>query len=365
MLDPTQSRKRQQRLTDALRDRGVDAVVVGLPHHVYYLCAHLPHWLHYAGFVLLKNGRSWLTAANKRVENGAIDEPQFYEARWLATLRQEQPQVIAEQIVSFLKASGVRRIGIDTSAVTARLALDRDFDTQLIDPVLWQLRRRKDFDELALLGKAADCAEEMFARAREIITPGVQEIDVFTELHSVAVKTAGEPLSAQLGNDYVCGGGGGPPRPGRAAQAGELYIIDVGPAYRGYFADACRTFSVGRAPTQRQRDACDAIQSCFPIIEQLAKPGARGCDLYEAVITHLKNIAGRAFTHHLGHGIGLEPHEFPHLNPKWDDVLIEGEIFAAEPAIYGPDLGGGIRIENNYLVTATGVTPLLNAPMDF
>jgi Xaa-Pro aminopeptidase len=71
----------------------------------------------------------------------------------------------------------------------------------------------------------------------------------------------------------------------------------------------------------------------------------------------------RGLVHHLGHGFGLQPHEFPHLNPKWDDVLLEGEVFAAEPGVYGEDLNWGVRIENNYLVTRAGVQNLLNSPM--
>ena len=78
-------------------------------------------------------------------------------------------------------------------------------------------------------------------------------------------------------------------------------------------------------------------------------------EIYDAVAAHLSNHPGAKFPHHLGHGIGLQPHEYPHLNPKWDDVLLEGEVFAAEPGLYGPELAGGIRVENNYLVTATGV----------
>jgi len=363
MLDPVQSRLRQRRLLDALRDQDLDAVVLGLPHHVYYLSAHLPNWLHSSGFVLLKDGRSWLCAANEPVANAAVDEPVSYEAQWMATLRQEQPAVVADQIIAFLKSNGAHRIGIDASAVTATVAGSRELEVQGIDAALWQIRRRKDADELSLLQAAIRCTEVMYERARQMIQPGVEELDVFNELHAAAVKTAGEPLSAQLGNDFTCGGGGGPPRANRPVQAGELYILDLGPAFRGYFADNCRTFSVDRQPTAQQREACEHVESCFALIEQMARPGVRGRAIYEVVIDHLQKRAGRVFDHHLGHGIGLQPHEYPHLSPRWDDVLLEGEVFAAEPGLYGDDLRGGIRIENNYLVTSTGVKLLLNAPM--
>jgi Xaa-Pro aminopeptidase len=64
-------------------------------------------------------------------------------------------------------------------------------------------------------------------------------------------------------------------------------------------------------------------------------------EIYDAVIKHLTQRAGRAFTHHLGHGIGLWPHEYPHLNSNWDDVLMESEVFAAEPGCMGRSCAGG------------------------
>ena len=68
--------------------------------------------------------------------------------------------------------------------------------------------------------------------------------------------------------------------------------------------------------------------------------------------------------HHLGHGVGLQPHEYPHLNPKWDDVLMEGEIFTAEPGQYSDELKAGIRLENDYLVTKDGVESLFKFPLE-
>ncbi len=107
-----------------------------------------------------------------------------------------------------------------------------------------------------------------------------------------------------------------------------------------------------------------AINGVFPIIKRMAKPGARCREIYSAVDAHLVKEFGSALSHHLGHGVGLQPHEFPHLNLNWDDVLMEGEIFTAEPGLYGPQLNGGIRLENQYLVTKDGVENLLNIPLE-
>src|SRR5207302_132784 len=122
---------------------------------------------------------------------------------------QEQPAVVAAMAIEHLKSHGAKRIGIDSSQVTANVALSRDFEFDSIEPSLWQMRRRKDADELALMQKAIACSEAMYSRARQIIEPGIPEIQVFNELHAIGTETAGERFSAILGNDFVCGKGGG------------------------------------------------------------------------------------------------------------------------------------------------------------
>jgi Xaa-Pro aminopeptidase len=364
MLDSSLSRQRQQRLLDVMQQRQLGAAVIGLPHHVYYLTAHLPGWQHQAALVLTSDGQAWLATANQPNKNAAADEVVAYEANWMGTLRQEQPHVVAGMVLELLKSRGARRIGIDASPVTSQVAMAFEGECEAVDPALWQLRRKKDPDELALMKRAIACTEAMYRRARQIIEPGVPELTVFAELNAAAVKAAGEPLTALLGNDYASGVGGGPARGNKAADAGQIYVLDLGPAVRGYFSDNCRAFAVNREPTDAQLKAWRAITGVFPIVERMAKPGVRCRDIFDAVSKHLQTAYGKPMPHHLGHGVGLQPHEYPHLNPKWDDTLIEGEVFTAEPGLYGPEINGGIRIENQYLVTGDGVVNLTPFPME-
>jgi Xaa-Pro aminopeptidase len=365
MLDPKFSRARQRRLLAVMQQRRLDAVVVGLPHHVYYFGAVLPHWLQSGAFVLLADGRAWLTTGNAPAENAAVDEAVSFEASWMSTLRQEQPAVVAGQVMELLRSRGAKRVGIDASPVGAHVAImAKDCQVESIDEALWQMRRVKDADELALMEKAVVCAAVMYRRAREIIEPGITETEVFVEVQAAAIREAGEPMTALMGNDFVSGRGGGPPRKDRKAEAGEIFILDVGPCYRGYFADCCRGFAVGGKPTDAQLAAAEAIVASLKIVEARAKPGVRCRDIYEEVNDHLLKHPAARFGHHLGHGVGLQPHEFPHLNPKWDEVLMEGEVFTAEPGLYAPHLRGGLRIENEYVVTKTGVRNLLDFPME-
>ncbi|CAN5546106.1 Xaa-Pro peptidase family protein [soil metagenome] len=363
MLEISQSRARQKRLLDRVQKHAVDALVLSQPKHAYYFSAVMPHWAHECAIVIFADGRSTLISANSPAKAAAADETQSFEANWHGTMRLEQPQALAEKVGAVLRSRQCKRIGIDSSPTSALLAMRADYQFESIDEDVWQLRRQKDADEIAIMRVAMRAVEAMYARARQIIEPGIEELRVFNELHAAAVETTGQPMTAFLGNDYACGAGGGAPRKDRRAQAGEIYVLDVGPTHRMYFADACRAIAVDRKPSDAQLKAHEAIVSCFPIVESMAKPGARCREIYQAVDEHLSLKRGAGMPHHLGHGIGLSPHEFPHLNPKWDDVLREGEIFTAEPGQYSEELRGGIRIENAYLVTKTGVENLVTSPI--
>lgn len=365
MLDPTHCRNRQRRLLEFMQQHRMDAVVLSSTPHAYYFSGHWPFWQHHAAVILFADGRSALVSANLPKPNPAVDEAHAYEATWFSTQRQEQPTLLAGKVQELLRMKQARRVGLDASPISAVLERDDDrTDFFFIDYCLFQLRRKKDPDELAIMKKAIECTRAMYERAKEIIEPGVPEITVYNELHAAATRVAGGPLSAYLGNDFACGVPGGAAREGRVAQPGEIYILDLGPAVAGYFSDNCRAFAVDRKLTDAQQKAYEHVIGAFPIVEQMAKPGVKCREIFAAVNQYYRSKLGKEFTHHLGHGVGLQPHEFPHLNPKWDDTLQEGEIFTAEPGLYGPDLAGGLRIENQYLVTATGVENLTPFPTE-
>jgi Xaa-Pro aminopeptidase len=364
MLTAILSRQRQKRLLALMEKRRYDVIVVGAPHHVYYFTAHWTGWQHLSAFLLFADGRSLLVTANAPNKSAAADEVIAYDANAMSTLRDDQAWTIGRLIVDTMRHRAVKRIGADASVVTSQVALGFDGPREAVDEELWQMRRVKDADELELMKKAVACCDAMYARAAEIIEPGISEIEVYAQLHEAAVFEAGEPLApAYLGNDFACAAPGGPPRGDRAAKAGELYILDLGPGYRGYLSDNARTFAVNRKPTDAQFRAWEQVTGVFRIVEAMARPGVRCIDIFRAIDDYLKGSGGPGMTHHLGHGVGLSPHEYPHLNPEWDDVLQEGEIFTAEPGIYAPELNAGLRIENEYRVTATGVVNLVQAPL--
>ena len=354
-------RRRQQRLLAEMRRLKLDGAIVQKTEHVQWLAGPRFAWLVEAAALLTAEGHCTLFAP-EAVELAAAEDVITYQARWMGTLRNDQRQACSEAIVKHLAGKRrPKRLGVEFSCFAPYLAQALGAELVDVEPELYRLRRRKEPDELARLKKAIAGTRVMYERVRELIVPGVNELDVFDELQAAAVREFGEMLTG-TGNDYACGERGGPPRD-RRAKPGELYILDLGPAYRGYFADNCRTFAVDGRPTDAQLAAWEQLAAVFPLVEQTVKPCVSCREFYRTVKQRLDEYLPGSFDHHLGHGIGLFPHEAPHLNPQWDDTFEEGDVFTVEPGLYSPELRAGIRLENDYRVTAAGVECLSDFPL--
>jgi Xaa-Pro aminopeptidase len=356
------SRARQQRLLEVIKRERLDLVVVCRHEHVQWLAGPRFHWTFEPAAAITADGHVTLVAPAVTHRDAAADQIVAYQSNKYGTLRNDQRRASAETLLSAIgRRAKARRVGVEFSSCGPHLS--SRFDAELVDiePALYRLRRRKEPDELARLRKAIDATGAMYARGREIIRPGANELKVFNQLQAVAVEQFGEMMTA-TGNDYQSGTRGGPPR-NRSAEAGELYILDLGPAYQGYFADNSRAVAVDRKPSDEQSRACEKICEVFPMIERSVKPGVRCREIFNAAQQILDEYRPGAFDHHLGHGIGLYPHEAPHLNPQWDDTFEVGDVFTAEPGLYGPELRAGIRLENDYLVTERGVELLSDFPL--
>ena len=379
-IDVASCRSRQKRLLAEMQRLELDLCVVTLIENVQLLAGPRFRWYFAPCAALSADGRLTLVAPERQQpEVAAADEVATYEAQWLSTLRNDQRQASAAALWRALSgAAQWKRVGVEFSVcgpdVTGQITdcpltptlsrKGRGGKAELvnIEPELYRLRRRKDPDELSRIKKAIAGTRAMYDRARQIVAPGLSELEMFNQLQAAAVEEFGEMLTA-TGNDYAVAARGGPP--GRArATAGDLWILDLGPAFRGYFADNCRTLAVGGQPSDAQRRAWECIVPVFDHVEATMKPGKSCRALFEEAKAMLDEAQPWAFNHHLGHGIGLFPHEAPHLNPNWDDTFEIGDVIAVEPGLYAPELRMGIRLENNYVVTEAGVELLSDFPLE-
>jgi Xaa-Pro dipeptidase len=355
-------RGRQKRLLDEMQKQRLDLVIVTQIEHVQYLAGPRYGAVFSPAAALRADGHLTLCAPKKPVLEAAADEIVTYDAQLHSTLRNDQRQASSEVLLKALAGNASpKRVGVEFSSFSLHFAALGGEKVD-IEPALYRFRRRKDPDELDRLKIAIAGTGKMYAAARAMIKPGVTEIDVFNHLQGVAVASYGEMLTG-TGNDYQCGARGGPPRNNRPAADGERYILDLGPAYRGYFADNSRAIAVNGKPTAEQQTTWTHVMKVFEHVTKVVKPGKSCQELFHETQEILNEAPVGVFNHHLGHGIGLFPHEAPHLNPYWDDVFEVGDVFTCEPGLYDPILKAGMRLENDYLVTETGVELLSDFPM--
>jgi Xaa-Pro aminopeptidase len=146
----------------------------------------------------------------------------------------------------------------------------------------------------------------------------------------------------------------------KVIQPGEFITMDFGAQYDDYLSDCTRTVIVGPASPE-QRKVYDAVRRAQAAGLAAIRAGNRGPDVFAAVWQEVESSGyaqwgGRG----IGHGVGLEIHEEPFLQPQGDVVLQEGHVVTVEPGIYIPNWGG-VRIEDMVAVTREGCRILTGA----
>lgn len=218
-----------------------------------------------------------------------------------------------------------------------------------------QMRRQKDPDELDVLRQCMRATDAGHAWARANIRPGMTELDVYRGVNGVCIQTAGHPVIV-YGDFAVCPGperhGGAPTD--RVIEPGDMFILDYSVVIQGYRSDFTNTLVVGKEPSADQQRLFDLARQAMTAGERELRAGAACKTVYDAVrgVFEKAGVAD-AFPHHAGHGIGLSHPENPYLVRHATEALLAGDVVTLEPGLYVAGIGG-LRIENNYLITADG-----------
>jgi len=220
------------------------------------------------------------------------------------------------------------------------------------------LRAIKDEGELETLRRACTITDRVFERLTGVSFVGRTEREVSWDLTRLFHEEGGEGLAFES----IVGAGPTGARPharagDRTIGAGELVVIDAGCTVDGYASDYTRTFATGPLDGEAreayevvlaaQLAGLEAIRADMPAID---------ADLAARRVVENSPFAG-TFGHGLGHGLGLDVHELPRMSPETTDMLAPGNVVTVEPGVY---LEGkfGVRIEDDVVVTATGIENL-------
>lgn len=338
---------------------------------------------------------------------------------WSGASAAQSPGPTTDELAGWLKrAGGGRRTVVRLGAATpGDVAGGAGPDPELTERLRLQLsaaRRPKDAVELERMRVAQQATKQAFATAVELIADGISERQLQIELEAAAFRAGAQTM----GYDTIIGSGPNSAvlhfmPTGRVMRTGELVLIDAGAAQLGYVSDITRTFVVGGALDDTQRELHAIVHAAQRAAIELVRPGVEWRDVhYRAALTIADGLTSFGlldggtggpqslvesgatalfFPHGIGHFVGLgvrdageplyerrhAPKPFPNL--RIDQPLEPGVVVTVEPGVYfvpallqDPErrarhrhevdwdrvdrmLGfGGIRIEDNLLVTADG-----------
>jgi len=268
--------------------------------------------------------------------------------------------------------SALKRVGFEAEHVTVAglhkwQTMSPSIDWVAIEQAIERLRLVKDEWELSALRRGGRALSGVAANLSSLIAVDVAEREIARAI-DLAMERAGFERPA-FETIVASGPNSAYPhaRPTeRRLAAGDLVVLDFGGVLDGYCVDLTRMAAVGAiAPAARR--LYDAVRDAQARALAAIRPGIRGADVDAAAREALDAAGlGAAFVHGTGHGLGLEVHEAPRLaraDSGGDELLDAGMVCTVEPGAYVEGLGG-VRLEDDVVVTSGGSELLTDAPRD-
>ena len=360
---PISAAERQGRLEKArrlMREQGVDALMLtGGTSMTYFtgigwgisermLAAFIP-----------VNGRPFLVTP-KFEEERAMEQvalgPMAGSADVYAWEESEDPYALI--------ANGLRSRGLAAATIAVEETVRWQFSNgvsalpaiRLTDgtPVTAGCRMVKDAHELALMRHASAVTLRAYEAAYKSLKAGMTQSE-FADLVTLAHTRLGFSGSAgvQVGKYSALPHGSATPQ---VVSEGSILLMDGGCKVEGYSSDISRTFVLGK-PTQRMKDVFEIEHRAQSAAVATARPGL-ACEAVDAAARKVIVDAGfgpgyKYFSHRVGHGMGMDGHEWPYLVRGNKRPLEPGMVFSDEPGIYIPG-EFGIRLEDDMVITENG-----------
>ncbi len=331
-------------ITDKMRkiyeDSGADVLLI----ETDFLRKYLTGFSSTDGYVVL-DGKYCMLVVDAR----------YFEAAKKA-LRASRVHVVEGSYRKALELIGERkRLGVPFAHITLSCAESlRQSGFELVDctSALRTAMLIKSEEEIAGIAKACEIAEDAFNLLLPEIKEGMTETEVAAVLEYV-MRTLG---ASGVSFDTICAFGENASVPHhetgrRKLKFGDPVLIDFGCKYNGYCSDITRTFLFGDDGQHEEFKKIHAmVLMAHELVKERVKAGMTGREADGIARKYLASKGlGDAFTHSLGHGVGLRIHEAPTLSPRSDEILADGMVFSDEPGVY-VEGKYGIRIEDTVMM---------------
>ena len=344
---PAPYNARIERVRRELKERGIQCLLVSSRENVRYLVGFSGS----AGWVLVTDNDIVLATDARYIEQVRRDLGNSCARLADAGLNAFAVSYVAtcEAAVLGFEAEHLSYAGAKTLENAIELS-GACCEVRPTDGIVEGLRAVKDDGELAAMTRAAALADGALAHARAVLRVGMAEHELAWELEKWLRDHGSGPVP--FGVIVASGPNSALPHatPGeRPFAAGEPIVIDLGATWWGYCSDLTRTLFPDHMPP-----SFDAVYRTVLAAHKAALHGARtGMRMVEVdeLARSVIRDAGLndAFTHGLGHGVGLEVHERPAVSSRSTDILLDRMVYTVEPGIYLPGQGG-VRIEDTVVM---------------
>lgn len=345
-----------QKLLTYMEEHHLAAFYVSRPENVRYISGYTGD----DAYLLITKEKQFFITDPRYTEQAASECPGYELVDW-----RTKGGTMGEVIQSLLQIPNCSNVAFEADTVTYSVykSLEDKIKVEMIPQsgVIEAFRSVKTKEEIELLRISADIASRAFEKILKDIRVGVTEKELASRLSHYMVMEGAD--TKPYGGILISGARtsllhGIPSN--KALEYGDLVLMDYGCQYKGYLSDMTRTVVLGKA-TPKQREVYELEKQMVADCEAVIKAGATGREAYEASIRAIKGT--EYFDYHytgIGHGIGMFVHEVPFMGPASSVVFEAGNVITVEPGIYIPGWGG-VRIEDEVLITETGCENLISA----
>jgi Xaa-Pro aminopeptidase len=279
----------------------------------------------------------------------------------------QMPQNTLTMVGEQLSRQRLRRVGFEESISFAEYtALSKNFGAgvELVPSgsIVKDLRLIKSADEIRQIASNQQLNQQIFTAAVASVTRSSREVDLRNFIRNEMIRHNSEEAF-----DSIVAAGTNSALPHAVAGAARvknnnLLLFDMGVKRNHYHSDMTRTVAVGDRLSTRAAEIYEVVRQAQAAALKKVGPNVPCVDIDTEARKVIADAGyGDFFGHGLGHGVGLEIHEGPTLNPRSQDVLKPGMVITIEPGIYLPGIGG-VRIEDLVVVTESGYTNLTSLP---
>ncbi|RUT28419.1 aminopeptidase P family protein [Paenibacillus zeisoli] len=348
-------------LEHQMQENGVHTLLITDPKHVYYLTRFLsnPHERFLAAAITLGEEPFLIVPAlDEEAARAGSDIDLIY-----THTDTDNPYLVLNQALKgsagtiALEKNHLSLARFESLQEHLTFARYRD-----IGPWLQDMRVRKSADEIAKIKHAVALIEQVLQEGLSKVKEGVTENELVAEVeYQIRRLGADGPSfdSMVLTGEKTALPHGVPGT--RKLQYGDLLMYDIGVYADGYASDITRTFAFGEPSSELTRIYNTVLEANEQAIRSI-KPGASFASIDLAARSVIEQAGyGEYFMHRLGHGLGIDVHEYPSIHGQNQALLQEGNVFTVEPGIYVAGVGG-VRIEDDIVVTADGVEVLTSFP---